>query len=56
MPYVKALFFVEPVTYNTFRIKSSNLKTVSFSRITRDNLVTNDDAIMYNNDGNRDIS
>ena len=38
------------------RIKSSELKTVSLSRIPRDNLVNNDDATMYNNSENRDIS
>ena len=49
-------FFQESITYNTFRIKSSVLKTVSLSRIARDNLVNNDDATIYNNDENRGIS
>ena len=37
-------------------IKSSELKTVSLSRITRDNLVNNDDATIYTDDENRGIS
>ena len=40
---------------HTFRIKSSELKTVSLSRIARDNLVNNDDATICNNYGNRGI-
>ena len=32
--------------------KSSELKTVSLSRIARDNLVNNDDATIFNNDFN----
>ena len=44
------------ITYDTFRIKSSELKSVSLSRIARDNLVNNDDATIYNNDENRGIS
>ena len=43
------------ITYNTFRIKSSVLKTVS--SIAHDNLMNNDDATIYNNDENNcDIS
>ena len=39
-----------------YRIKSSELKTVSLSRFARDNLRNNDDATIYNNDKNCDIS
>ena len=41
MPWVKALFCQEAKTYNTCRIKWSELKTISLSRITPDNLVNN---------------
>ena len=40
---------------HTFRIKSSELKTVSLNRIARDNLVNNDDATIYNSYDNRGI-
>ena len=36
--------------------KSSELKTVSLSRIARENLVNYDDATVYHNDKNPDIS
>ena len=49
---MKALFFYKSTTYDTFRIKLSELNTVSLSRIARDNLMNNDDAIIYNSDEN----
>ena len=40
----------------TWRIKSSELKTVSLSTIACENLVHYDDRIIYHNDKNPDIS
>ena len=50
MPQVKALAFQEAKAFKTWRIKSSELKTVSMSRIARKNLVNYDDATIYHND------
>ena len=52
---MNSLFFYKSTTYNTFRIKLSELNTVSLSRIACDNLVNNVDAIIYNSDENRGI-
>ena len=50
------MFSLLIISNRRIRIKSSELKTVSLSRFARDNLMNNDDATIYNNDENRDIS
>ena len=52
----KALVFKEAIAFKTWRIKLSELKTVSLSRIARENLVNYDDATFYHNDKNPVIS
>ena len=45
----RALFFQEAIAYNSCRIKSSELKTVTLSRSALENLVNKDDATIFNN-------
>ena len=52
----KALVFWEAIAFKTWRNKLSELKTVSLSRIARENLVNYDDATIYHNDKNPGIS
>ena len=52
----KALVFKEAIAFKTWRIKLSELKTVSLSRIESENLVNYDDATIYHNDKNPGIS
>ena len=52
----KAVVFQEAIAFKTWRNKLSELKTVSLSRITRENLVNCDDATIYHNDKNPGIS
>ena len=52
----KALVFWEAIAFKTWRNKLSELKTVSLSRIARENLVNCDDATIYHNDKNPGIS
>ena len=52
----KALVFKEAIAFKTWRIKLSELKTVSLSRIACENLVNYDDATIYHNDKNPGIS
>ena len=52
----KALVFKESVAFKPWRIKLSELKTVSLSRIARENLVNYDDAAVYRSDKNPGIS
>ena len=44
------------IAFKTWRNKLSELKTVSLSRIARENLVNYDDATIYHNDKNPGIS
>ena len=52
----KALVFWETIAFKTWRNELSELKTVSLSRIARENLVNYDDATIYHNDKNPGIS
>ena len=46
----KALVFYEAIAFKSWRNKLSELKTVSLSRIERENHVNCDDATIYHND------
>ena len=52
----KALVFQKVIAFKIWRNKLSELKTVSLSRIARENLVNYDDATIYLNDKNPGIS
>ena len=52
----KALVFWEAIAFKAWRNKLSELKTVSLSRVARENLVNYDNATIYLNDKNPGIS
>ena len=52
----KYVNFLVHLTFKTWRNKLSELKTVSLSRIARENLVNYDGATIYHHDKNPGIS
>ena len=52
----KALVFYEAIGFKTWRNKLSELKTVSLSRIARENLLNYDEAPLFHNGKNPGIS